>query len=248
MLRHAAISVMVVYTFTCPAAAEPVGLHGRHASQALASSDFSNLDPARVDSNFEVLDASLQTLLVGASPSDWHESAGADVWRLPVEDVAWQVKVFPAFQFRGAGDPQCCLRFTVGDTEFWVKPGGALHRDAPKNQDASDGTGGSQIPGASQVTGASHGTGAAQVVEELIRTSDQSGTSDGMAGPTDGLTNPTVAGAPTTAASGSQGRDGSDNSATQLPEPGSILLMGLGVAAATRRMRDRRLRNASSGA
>ena len=216
MLRQAAISVLVVCTFTGPAAAESVGPHGQHESRLPATSDFATFDALLLDSHLEVLGSSLQALLIDANPSDWRESRGADVWRLSFEDLTWQVQVFPTFHSRGAGEPQCCFNFTVGDTEFWVKPRGAGNRGAPNNDHTSE------------------------VSDELSQASDR------IDGPAVGATDPASAGAPSSSpASGAEHRAGADNSTTQLPEPGSIFLMGLGVAAASRRIRDRRVRKAS---
>jgi hypothetical protein len=73
-----------------------------------------------------VLEPSFQEAVTATAPVEWHDTRGADVWRMSLDGMTAHVQVFPTLYRPGAGQPHCCVSFEFGDTEFWLKIRGAF--------------------------------------------------------------------------------------------------------------------------
>jgi hypothetical protein len=217
MLRHAMLSVLMVTALADPTAAETIGPRGQSDRLELSTFELTVLDP------------SFQTLVIAAAESDWRESRGADMWWISSEDMAAQVMVFPTLRFPGNAEPNCCSTFTLGDTEFWIKSPFSKQRDNHTSGDAvgiGDGVSADtsfnrspplDVPGAP----------GSPVLSTIVSLSDA---------PAD----------PNRAASAdvSEQQAIGDFAATQVPEPGSLMLFGIALSAVGRRLRAQRLSRA----
>src|SRR5688572_11539672 len=126
MLRCAVWLVVVLCAFAPSASAERITIKQQLLDTEI---DLTALDPA------------VEAAILAAS--GWGETPGADVWWVSLEDMRLMVKVFSTLQRPGNGEPQCCLQFTVEDTEFWLKlhaglrPGKSpLHGGTSSEEDA----------------------------------------------------------------------------------------------------------------
>ena len=208
MLRHNFVmSVLMMCALECPAGAETIGPDGKYSASPSKS------DPG-------LLDESFQALVAASGDSDWRDSPGADVWWLSDESVMAQVKVFPMLQHPGNAEPQCCVSFTVGDTEFWIKVRNAL---------AADRTGTTRARENSKSRG--NGTG----VQGPALT--YSGTSGDHGSPTADASAPSDASTFEPSFVTSQQRADGINIIAQVPEPSSVFLLAIGLAATARRAR-----------
>ena len=118
MFRYAVGSFLVICAFAGSAWAEKIGLP---KNGALLTSGLS----------LDVSDPLVQAAVIAAAPADWRASSGADVWWASINGFDVHVQVFPTLSRPGNGNPQCCLSFVQGDTEFWLKVHGSLGGGLP---------------------------------------------------------------------------------------------------------------------
>jgi hypothetical protein len=216
MLRHTAGSVFVACTFAGAAWAEGVGL--RYADESF---------PFEVDAQ----DPAFQSSVIAAADSDWRETPGADVWRLSFDGLNLHVLVFPTLYHPVEGDPDCCVSFTVGDTEFWVmvRPAAQKNGGTTHSPDDSSGRGKTGSHAALPYNDAPAGNVSGLLADAVAGRS--------VSGPIAGGPAPSW-NAPAAALDQSTGHDGV--SVAAVPEPSLLPLLAIGLAGTAGRFRNRR--------
>jgi hypothetical protein len=252
MFRCSGWSILLLCGFVSSASAEKITV-----DQALRLSGS--------DLELQLLDPSFQQAVVSAAPTDWRETNGADVWRVLFEGMNVQVQVFPTLHRPGVGQPNCCVFFEVENTEFWLKIVGLLPTTGSESE-AGTASGGEQPDVGGRPAGAGEpptnppsSSGAPSVSGQPVSGPPASRplASGPPAGgpPTSGANPPPVGGGSAgpigSADSGSVPPVHTDGPATSgepapgvvdivdVPEPSLLLLLGLGVAAAARRVRQK---------
>jgi hypothetical protein len=225
MLRFSGCALIVLYALTVTASAETISFQPTGAFEVAV----------------DLTDATLQPAVITAAPTDWHDTSGADVWWVTLDGQRFQVQVFPALERPGAGEPNCCLHFTVDDTEFWLKVL-AVSSLRPSAEGAAEESpaqsSGGNAPDLMAVLEAlmphwsSGAAGDPRLVHEAM-----------VLGPRlreDLFTSSSPGAGGESQAEQLQSEGGSPESQfvlAQVPEPGLLMLMGLGAATALRRAR-----------
>lgn len=229
MLRFTGCAIVVLYALTATASAEKISFQ----------------PSGGLETALDWSDPSVQQAVIAAAPVDWHDTPGADVWWVTLEGQRIQVQVFPALERPGNGEPGCCVHFVVGDSEFWLKIKGL---SSPPPAKVGAGQNISHPPG-------ENGHGPVRPLESLKPVTTWP---DGAAGesilPDEGLLSHLApSGDPLNSSGSSSGSSGAERleseggstesqvALAQVPEPGLLMLMGLG-AAALKRARTRPLR------
>ena len=230
MLRFSGCALVVLYAFTATASAEKISF--RPSTGLETALDWS--------------DPSVQQAVMTAAPMDWHDTPGADVWWVTLEGQRVQVQVFPRLDRPGNNEPGCCVHFVLGDSEFWLKIENlSSPQPAPVGADqntsrASGKNGRVPVRPLESSKGVTTWPGAASGDPGLAH----EGMLSHLAPPGDPLNSSTSSGGGSSEAERLESEGGSTQSqlvGAQVPEPGLLVLMGLGAAAALRRGRTRRL-------
>ena len=196
-----------------------------------------------------LLEPSFQEAVIAAAPTGWRETRGADVWRVSLEGVDLRVQVFPTLHRPGAGRPNCCVFFEFGDTEFWLKilgahrasGSGSLPGSPSESLEAGNGSEPNGVstpppnpPSWSEAPAAVEPGSAGSSVGGPPASGPNSPSTGGVAaGPVD---SGHQEGIPPSAEEGPVAEVGIATSLAEIPEPSLLLLVGLGVAAAAKRV------------
>ena len=195
-----------------------------YALTAIASAEKISFRPSgALETALDWSDPLVQQAVMAAAPMDWYDTPGADVWWVTLQGQRIQVQVFPALERPGNGQPGCCVHFVVRDSEFWLKVKAVSPPSRPGQVEADQNI--------------SHPSGKDGVVDVV----DEAMASD-LGPPGDPFNSSDSAGGDSADAERLES-DGASTQpqllATQVPEPGLLVLMGLGAAAALGRGRTR---------
>ena len=235
MLRHSGWFALALCAFASSASAEKITVEQgfRSSGSELA---------------LHVLEPSFQEAVIAAAP-EWRETRGADVWRVSLEGVDLRVQVFPTLHRPGAGQPNCCVFFEFGDTEFWLKILGASPASGLGSLPGSPSEGlepgdGSELNGVSTPppnppswskapAAVEPGPGESSVGGPPASGPNPPSTGGVAAGPVDSGHQESI---PPSVEDGPGAVGGIATSLPEIPEPSLLLLMGLGVAAVAKRV------------